>query len=81
MHIVVDIKQGESKPYFRFQLGNVYITKNILIIKKNGPIPVKAVETGVDPRLTGNTRITLFVHRFVLEKQKNSCLRKITELE
>ena len=34
MHIVVHIKQGESKPYFRFQLGNVYITKNILIIKK-----------------------------------------------
>ena len=51
MHIVVHIKQGESKPYFRFQLGNVYITENILIIKKNGPIPVKAVETGVDPRL------------------------------
>ena len=27
------IKQGESKPYFRFQLGNVHITKNILIMK------------------------------------------------
>ena len=27
------MKQGESKPYFRFQLGNVYITKNILIMK------------------------------------------------
>ena len=27
------IKQGESKPYFKFQLGNVYITKNILIMK------------------------------------------------
>ena len=27
------MKQGEAKPYFRFQLGNVYIAENILIMK------------------------------------------------
>ena len=27
------MKQGEAKPYFRIQLGNVYIAENILIMK------------------------------------------------
>ena len=41
-HVVVDMEQGESKPYFRFQLGTLrwFIMKNLTDFRKT-------VETGV----------------------------------
>lgn len=42
VHVVVDTEQGESKPYFRFQLGTLR-----LFIMKNLTDYRKTVETGV----------------------------------
>ena len=41
-HVVVDMEQGESKPFFRFQLGKLrlFIMKNLTDFRKT-------VETGV----------------------------------
>ena len=49
--IAVDMVQGESKPFTRFQLGKYFANiENIFIMKKLSDFR-KFVETGVDPRL------------------------------
>ena len=53
-NIVVDMKQGESKPFSRLQLGSFFfliVIKNILVMKNLTNFH-KTEETGVDPRLT-----------------------------
>ena len=50
-HILVNMRQGESKIFQIFNLESIlFITKNICI-KKNPTNFSKRVETGVDPRL------------------------------
>ena len=50
--IVVDMKQGESKPFFIFQLGNFLYYKIKLIMKNRTDFRKSVhVETGVDPCL------------------------------
>ena len=53
-YIVVDMKQGESKPSSRLQLGSFFfiiVIKNILVMNNLTNFH-KTKETGVDPRLT-----------------------------
>ena len=51
-HIVVDMKQAESKPFTRFQLGKSYNYKIKFIMKNRTDFRKSVlVETGVDPCL------------------------------
>ena len=49
IHIVVDMKQGESKKFSEFQLGKFLLSKNFCM--KNLTDLHKTVEAGVDPHL------------------------------
>ena len=51
VHIVVDVKKGESKNFSEFQLGKVlYIYQKTFFMKNLTDLP-KTVEIGMDPRL------------------------------